>query len=112
MSLSSQRIRPGDLYAALPGARAHGIDFADAAVAAGAVAVLTDPAGRRPARPGVPLLVVDQPRARCSARLAARVYGEPAAVAAADRRHRHPGQDHHHPARRGRARSRPACRRR
>ena len=62
VSLSSQRIRPGDLYAALPGARAHGIDFAAAAVGAGAVAVLTDPAGaeRAPAST-YPLLVVDRP---------------------------------------------------
>ena len=38
LSLSSQRIVPGDVYAALPGARVHGIDFAAAALAAGAVA--------------------------------------------------------------------------
>ena len=36
--------------------------------------------------------------------LAARVYGDPRQPAADDRRHRHPGQDHHHPARRGRPR--------
>ena len=41
----SRAVQPGDLYAALPGAHAHGADFADAAVAAGAVAVLTDPEG-------------------------------------------------------------------
>ena len=41
----STAVRPGDLYAALPGARRHGAEFAAAAVAAGAVAVLTDPAG-------------------------------------------------------------------
>ena len=34
----------------------------------------------------------------------------PAPRAAADRRHRHPGQDHHHPARRERPAARPACR--
>ena len=81
VSLSSQRIRPGDLYAALPGTRAHGIDFAPAAVAAGAVAILTDPAGAdlaEAARIVVPLLVVDHPRGVLG-RLAARVYGEPAA---------------------------------
>jgi UDP-N-acetylmuramoyl-L-alanyl-D-glutamate--2,6-diaminopimelate ligase len=78
LSLSSQRIRPGDLYAALPGARAHGIDFVDAAVAAGAVAVLTDPAGAARVS-GVPLLVVERPRAVLG-HLAARLYGEPAAA--------------------------------
>ncbi len=39
-------VRPGDLYAALPGTRVHGAEFSAAAVAAGAVAILTDPAGR------------------------------------------------------------------
>jgi UDP-N-acetylmuramoyl-L-alanyl-D-glutamate--2,6-diaminopimelate ligase len=76
VSLSSQRIRPGDVYAALAGARVHGIDFADAAVGSGAVAILTDEAGAARA-PDVPLLVVDQPR-RVLGRFAARVYGEPA----------------------------------
>ncbi len=79
LSLSSQRIQPGDVYAALPGARAHGIDFAPAAIRAGAVAILTDPAGADAAASlGVPLLVVDQPRALLG-RLAAKVYGDPAA---------------------------------
>jgi UDP-N-acetylmuramoyl-L-alanyl-D-glutamate--2,6-diaminopimelate ligase len=80
--LSSQRILPGDLYAALPGARAHGVDFAAQAVAGGAVAVLTDPEGAdRAERAGVlegrPVLVVDRPR-EVLGRLAARVYGDPA----------------------------------
>ena len=77
LSLSSQRIRPGDLYAALPGARAHGIDFADAAVGSGAVAVLTDEAGAQRAATDVPLLVVEAPRSVLG-RLAAHVYGDPA----------------------------------
>jgi len=77
VSLSSQRVRPGDLYAALPGARAHGIDFAADAVAAGAVAVLTDPAGAGRAPAGLPVLVVAHPRGLLGA-LAAYVYGEPA----------------------------------
>ena len=74
LSLSSQRIRPGDLYAALPGARAHGIGFAADAIAAGAVAVLTDPDGADAADPlGVPLLVVERPRALLG-RLSARIH--------------------------------------
>jgi UDP-N-acetylmuramoyl-L-alanyl-D-glutamate--2,6-diaminopimelate ligase len=76
VSLSSQRIRPGDVYAALPGARAHGVDYAGAAVDSGAVAILTDEAGAARA-PHVPLLVVDNPRAILG-RFAARVYGDPA----------------------------------
>ena len=47
------------------------------ALAAGAVALLTDPAGAADAPAGVPLLVVAEPR-RLLGRLAARVYGEPA----------------------------------
>ncbi|MCW2793258.1 MAG: UDP-N-acetylmuramoyl-L-alanyl-D-glutamate--2,6-diaminopimelate ligase [Nocardioides sp.] len=78
LSLSSQRILPGDLYAALPGARAHGIEFAGAALDAGAVAVLTDPEGAATAGGiDVPLLVVRRPRALLG-RLAARIYGNPA----------------------------------
>ncbi|GEP32924.1 UDP-N-acetylmuramoyl-L-alanyl-D-glutamate--2,6-diaminopimelate ligase [Nocardioides szechwanensis] len=77
VSLSSQRILPGDLYAALPGARTHGIAFAAASVEAGAVAVLTDPAGAEAAATDVPLLVVERPR-EVLGRLAAHVYGEPA----------------------------------
>ncbi len=82
VSLDSRRVSPGDLYAALPGAHAHGARFAAAAVHAGAVAVLTDPAGHasvaalRPALP-VPVLAVEDPRAVLG-HLSAAVYGEPA----------------------------------
>lgn len=73
-TLDSRAARPGDLYAALPGARAHGADFAADAVASGAVAVLTDAegaarlvqasrAGRAGLRPEVPVVVVPDPRA-------------------------------------------------
>ncbi len=77
LSLSSRRIQPGDLYAALPGARAHGIDYLEDALAAGAVAVLTDRTGAADLS-GVPVLVVEQPREVLGG-LAARVYGDPAA---------------------------------
>jgi UDP-N-acetylmuramoyl-tripeptide--D-alanyl-D-alanine ligase len=50
--IDSREARPGALFAALPGERVDGHDFAAAAVSAGAVAVLTS----RPA--GVPALVV------------------------------------------------------
>jgi UDP-N-acetylmuramoyl-L-alanyl-D-glutamate--2,6-diaminopimelate ligase len=81
VTLRTQDVRPGDLFAALPGARAHGADFAGAAVAAGAVALLTDPDGAaRPAvaSAGLPVLVVPDPRAVLGA-VAARVYGDPTA---------------------------------
>jgi UDP-N-acetylmuramoyl-L-alanyl-D-glutamate--2,6-diaminopimelate ligase len=78
MSLSTQRIVPGDLYAALPGARAHGADFAEQALAAGAVAVLTDESGAARLPAGTPVLVVAEPRAVLG-RVAAHLFGEPAA---------------------------------
>jgi UDP-N-acetylmuramoyl-L-alanyl-D-glutamate--2,6-diaminopimelate ligase len=77
ISLSTARIQPGDLYAALPGARAHGADFAAQALAAGAVGVLTDPAGLDRLPPGTAAIVVPEPR-RVLGVLAARIYGDPA----------------------------------
>ncbi|WP_374228061.1 UDP-N-acetylmuramoyl-L-alanyl-D-glutamate--2,6-diaminopimelate ligase [Streptacidiphilus sp. ASG 303] len=74
----SRAVRPGDVYVAFGGANHHGAAFADRAAAAGAVAVLTDPAGAEQAAAcGLPVLVVDEPRARMGA-LAAAVYGRPA----------------------------------
>ena len=73
----SAAVRPGDLYAALPGSRHHGADFCGQATAAGAVAVLTDPAGRdRAIRSGLPVFVVADPRARLG-EVASWVYGDP-----------------------------------
>jgi UDP-N-acetylmuramoyl-L-alanyl-D-glutamate--2,6-diaminopimelate ligase len=73
----SRQIRPGDLYAALPGAHQHGGEYAVAAARAGAVGVLTDPAGRELAAGcGLPLFVVTDPRARLG-EVASWVYGHP-----------------------------------
>jgi UDP-N-acetylmuramoyl-L-alanyl-D-glutamate--2,6-diaminopimelate ligase len=77
ISLSTVRVRPADLYAALPGTRAHGATYAAQALAEGAVAVLTDPAGLVLLPPGTPALVVAEPRAVLG-RLSARIYGDPA----------------------------------
>lgn len=61
----SRQVRPGDLYAALPGSHHHGAEFCQDAARAGAVAVLTDQAGRTGARRcGLPVFVVADPRAR------------------------------------------------
>ncbi len=76
LTLDSRAVRPGDLYVALPGARAHGASFCADAVAAGAVAVLTDPDGRGVcARSGVPVFVVTDPRAMLG-EVACWVYGD------------------------------------
>jgi UDP-N-acetylmuramoyl-L-alanyl-D-glutamate--2,6-diaminopimelate ligase len=77
VSLSSQDIVAGDLYAALPGANAHGASYAAAARQAGAVAVLTDDAGASLVRetwPEAPLVRVPEPRAAVG-RVASLVYG-------------------------------------
>ena len=73
----SRAVRPGDLYAALPGSTVHGARFCDAAAAAGAVAVLTDPSGREYAvQSGLPVFVVADPRSRLG-EVAAWIYGDP-----------------------------------
>ncbi|MGW8362950.1 UDP-N-acetylmuramoyl-L-alanyl-D-glutamate--2,6-diaminopimelate ligase [Streptomyces wedmorensis] len=75
----SRAVRPGDVYAALPGARAHGADFVAQAAGLGAAAILTDPAGaERAAATGLPVLVVEDPRGRMG-ELAAEIYGRPGA---------------------------------
>jgi UDP-N-acetylmuramoyl-L-alanyl-D-glutamate--2,6-diaminopimelate ligase len=74
---ASSEVRPGDLYAALPGSRQHGARYAADAVTAGAVAVFTDPVGAPVSTAaGVPVLVVDDPRAALGA-VASIVYGRP-----------------------------------
>ncbi|GAB4007623.1 UDP-N-acetylmuramoyl-L-alanyl-D-glutamate--2,6-diaminopimelate ligase [Nocardioides ultimimeridianus] len=76
--LDSRRVQPGDVYAALPGATAHGATFLPQAAAAGAVAVLTDPDGAgAAAQAGLPALVVPRPREVLGA-LSAAVYADPA----------------------------------
>jgi UDP-N-acetylmuramoyl-L-alanyl-D-glutamate--2,6-diaminopimelate ligase len=96
ISSNSALVADGDLFAALPGATAHGIRYAPAAVRAGAVAVLTDPAGAAELRElgsaeagsaeagsaevgsaDVPVLVVADPRAVLG-ELSAEMYGHPA----------------------------------
>src|SRR3984885_7856272 len=73
----SRSVRPGDLYAALPGARTHGAQHAEQAGAAGAGAIMTDPAGRgRAARAGVPVFVVSNPRDRLGD-VSCWIYGDP-----------------------------------
>ncbi|WP_425486884.1 UDP-N-acetylmuramoyl-L-alanyl-D-glutamate--2,6-diaminopimelate ligase [Microlunatus speluncae] len=82
VSLSDRLVRPGGIFVALPGLATHGARFAPAAVRAGAVAIVTDAAGREliesGADPiGVPVIELADPRAAMGP-LAARVYGEPA----------------------------------
>lgn len=81
LALHSGEVRPGDLFAALPGTRADGRRFLPEALARGAVAVLGD-ALVAEAADGVPALVAAEPRAAL-ARVAARFFGrQPRQVAA------------------------------
>ncbi|MBN9734605.1 MULTISPECIES: UDP-N-acetylmuramoyl-L-alanyl-D-glutamate--2,6-diaminopimelate ligase [unclassified Pseudonocardia] len=80
-TLRAGSVRPGDLFAALPGARAHGADFAAQAIAGGAAAVLTDADGAD--RPEIrhsrlPVLVHPAPR-EVLGPVSAAIYGEPTA---------------------------------
>ena len=78
ITLDSRLVRPGDLYVALPGRNHHGAAFAAAALAAGAAAVLTDPAGAGLLTgPDAPVAVVADPRSALAA-AAATIYGRPA----------------------------------
>ncbi len=76
MTLASDQVRPGDLFAGVAGQRVHGAAHAAQALAGGAVAVLTDPAGLALLPAGVPAMVVSDPRARLGT-VAAAVYGQP-----------------------------------
>ena len=78
VTLRAQDAEPGDLFAALPGSTAHGAQFAEAALQAGAVAIITDPAGAVDIGPSAeaPVLVHPDPRSVLGT-LAAAVYGHP-----------------------------------
>lgn len=77
VALASKKVQPGDLYAALSGARRHGAEFIAEAIERGAVAVLTDERGAYMAREhGLPVLVSPQPRTLVGP-AASLIYGEP-----------------------------------
>lgn len=81
LTLRAQDVRPGDLFAALPGSATHGARFAAQAVARGASALISDDAGAAEIAstatdPGIPVLVHPDPRAVLG-ELAATVYGRP-----------------------------------
>jgi UDP-N-acetylmuramoyl-L-alanyl-D-glutamate--2,6-diaminopimelate ligase len=76
-TVSSRDVRAGDLFGALPGEHVHGVAFAEQAVRAGAVAVITDAAGAsQAAASGVPVLVAEDAR-RAMALAAAAIYADP-----------------------------------
>ena len=78
ISIDSRSVQPGDLYAALPGARFHGAGFAAAAIGSGAAAVLTDQAGLQlmldEGPLSVPVIVAAVPREHMG-QISAALYG-------------------------------------
>ncbi|MGO1450788.1 MAG: UDP-N-acetylmuramoyl-L-alanyl-D-glutamate--2,6-diaminopimelate ligase [Brevibacterium yomogidense] len=80
VSQDSRSAAPGDLWAALPGARVHGASFAAEVLGRGITAVLTDAAGLEMLRSslddldGITVVVVDSPRAVLGG-ISAQVFG-------------------------------------
>lgn len=77
ISMNTNDLREGDLFVAMPGLKTHGARFAEKAVSAGAVAIITDAAGRDLLprfEPPVPTLIMEHPRTHLGD-LAAYVYG-------------------------------------
>lgn len=83
LTSDSRSVAKGNLFAALPGAKADGLSFVPQAIAAGAAIILVGP-GQRPAVPDhVAVIEAAQPRLAL-ARIAARFYSrQPKIVAAA-----------------------------
>ena len=86
LTADSRAIKPGFLFAALPGSKVHGKAFIGDAVKRGATALLTDDAQDLPALhreyPGLAVIVDPNPRLRL-ARMAARFYApQPKTIAA------------------------------
>ncbi|MEO1152808.1 MAG: UDP-N-acetylmuramoyl-L-alanyl-D-glutamate--2,6-diaminopimelate ligase [Pseudomonadota bacterium] len=67
LALDSREVKPGTLFAALPGTKVHGGEFIQYALRMGAAAVLTDRQGAAIARKeldaaGVPAIIAEDPR--------------------------------------------------
>jgi UDP-N-acetylmuramoyl-L-alanyl-D-glutamate--2,6-diaminopimelate ligase len=71
LTADSRAVKPGFVFAALPGTHVDGARFIPRAIAAGAVAVVAGPGLEAP----VPLVAADDPR-RLYARMAARFHGK------------------------------------
>src|SRR2546422_8641493 len=72
----SRRVKPGDVFVAMQGESSDGNKFIDKAIAAGAVAIVTDAANEKP-RAGVAWAQVPHGR-RALARRSANFYKRPA----------------------------------
>jgi len=68
----SRKVKPGCLFAALPGQKSHGLEFLSEAIANGAAAILAD----WPIESALPTILVSETR-RSMALISNRFYGEP-----------------------------------
>lgn len=88
ITLDSRAVRPGALFAALPGTRVHGAEFITFALRQGASAILTDRAGAAlaaealAAYPAVALVVAEDARAALSMAAALFFAAQPAVTVA------------------------------
>jgi len=81
LTADSRAVKPGFVFFAMPGARADGLSYADAAIKAGAIAVVAEHAPALPPH-GAPVLLVANVRAALSA-AAARFYAaQPSTIVA------------------------------
>jgi UDP-N-acetylmuramoyl-L-alanyl-D-glutamate--2,6-diaminopimelate ligase len=80
LTQDSHAVHAGDAFVALAGAKHHGIEFAEMAIAQGAVAILSEPHDSGPGSriPGSEILWIKNLRAHLGA-IAARFYGDPSA---------------------------------
>ena len=75
ISMNTGDLRPGDLFVAMPGKKTHGANFVTKAIEIGAVAVITDSAGKEQlGNTSIPVLILENPREHLG-ELAAFVYG-------------------------------------
>ena len=88
ITADSRAVRPGTLFAALPGTRFHGAEFIEPALRMGASAVLTDRAGAARAEqalaeyPGAALVVAEDARAALAMAAALFFGAQPATMVA------------------------------
>ncbi len=76
LSMDSRTVRPGYLFAALPGATTDGSQYIEEAIQNGAVAVLAAPGVQLPASAGGIVLIEDPNPRKRFARMAAKFFGK------------------------------------
>jgi UDP-N-acetylmuramoyl-L-alanyl-D-glutamate--2,6-diaminopimelate ligase len=82
ISADSRKIKPGDLFVAVAGAKEDGLTFVDAALAAGATAIMAERVPRTPLPPGVAFVRVHDARHALALAAAKFFPGQPEVIAA------------------------------